>query len=56
MKRRKVPIVAGVIVALAAAYMLIEGWVANGDVKYAALVMLICGVVLATLEARAPSE
>ena len=56
MKRRKGPIIAGVLLALAGVYMLFEGWITTGEVKYAALVMLVCGVVLATLEARTPIE
>lgn len=56
MKRRKVPIVAGVLLALTSAYMLVEGWTKSGEVKYAALVSLVCGIVFATLEARTRNE
>ena len=56
MKRRQVAIAAGILLALTSAYMLVVGWMTSSEVKYAAVVTLVCGVILATLEARTGSE
>ena len=56
MKRRKVAIVAGVLLALTSAYMLVEGWTKSGEVKYVALMTFVCGIALAMLEARTRNE
>jgi hypothetical protein len=56
MKSRRVPIVVGVLLALTSAYMLVEGWTESGEVRYAALVTFVCGIVLAMLEARTRNE
>lgn len=52
MKRRNIVIVIGVLLAMVSAYLLVDGWMSSGSIRYGLVVTLVGGIALAALEAR----